>query len=154
MIASQTSLALEYLHTNEVTHRDLKSMNIFVTALASEHGTLIIKVTDFSLTSCDISLKTMCETREYVTSEVYNTYAACEYEADLKITYINVIDIWLFEIVLQQLLMSLQTHLFKTQRSHSFVPSQAHLKPQNLVHQMLLNDLKLRPSAIECLQHH
>jgi serine/threonine protein kinase len=62
-IAYQTSLALEYLHTNKVTHRDLKPTNILVTALESENGTFTTKFADFGFSSHDTSLKTLCGTK-------------------------------------------------------------------------------------------
>ncbi|XP_055693860.1 ovarian-specific serine/threonine-protein kinase Lok [Lutzomyia longipalpis] len=87
----QTCYAVEYLHRNKITHRDLKPDNIL---LASNEMVTLVKVTDFGLSKfvqTDSVMKTMCGTPQYVAPEVLKPHTGA---------YTEKVDIWSLGVLL------------------------------------------------------
>ncbi|XP_018561131.1 serine/threonine-protein kinase Chk2-like isoform X2 [Anoplophora glabripennis] len=85
----QIVLAVQYLHSQGVTHRDLKPCNVLLT---TDHPQTLIKVTDFGLSKlsegCD--MKTVCGTLFYMAPEVLNP-AISEYDRQVDVWSLGVI---------------------------------------------------------------
>ena len=73
-VAYQTMQALDYLHKNNITHRDIKPDNILI----AQEEPLVVKLSDFGLskvvTGDDTFLKTFCGTLLYCAPEIYPGY--------------------------------------------------------------------------------
>ncbi|KAI0025508.1 hypothetical protein F4780DRAFT_337207 [Xylariomycetidae sp. FL0641] len=76
VISDQLIDALSYLHSNKITHRDVKPDNILI---QSTHP-LVVKLTDFGLSKMidteQTFLKTFCGTLLYCAPEVYNEFSS------------------------------------------------------------------------------
>ena len=74
-VAYQTIQALDYLHKNNITHRDIKPDNILI----ASNAPMVVKLSDFGLskvvTNDDTFLKTFCGTLLYCAPEIYPGYA-------------------------------------------------------------------------------
>lgn len=92
----QICCGVEYLHSQNITHRDLKPDNIL---LATTDQYTLVKVSDFGLSKCVDSntiLKTQCGTRMYLAPEV----------CGVQKPYTNKVDIWSLGVVLYNCLTS------------------------------------------------
>ena len=73
-VAYQTMQALDYLHKNNITHRDIKPDNILIV----KEEPMTVKLSDFGLskvvTGDDTFLKTFCGTLLYCAPEIYPGY--------------------------------------------------------------------------------
>ncbi|KAI7926409.1 CAMK/RAD53 protein kinase [Pyricularia oryzae] len=74
--AKQLSSALGYLHTHNITHRDVKPDNILIHS--RDNDTFTVKLTDFGLSKMvdneQTFLRTFCGTLLYCAPEVYSEY--------------------------------------------------------------------------------
>ncbi|GAB0087893.1 Ovarian-specific serine/threonine-protein kinase Lok [Sergentomyia squamirostris] len=87
----QTCYAVKYLHSNKITHRDLKPDNIL---LNTHEMITLVKVTDFGLSKFvkkNSIMKTMCGTPQYVAPEVLNNRVRA---------YTKKVDIWSLGVML------------------------------------------------------
>ena len=73
-VAHQMMSALEYLHKQKITHRDIKPDNILI----ASNDPFVVKLTDFGLSKVIADegtfLKTFCGTLLYCAPEVYPGY--------------------------------------------------------------------------------
>ncbi|KAG1682193.1 Serine/threonine-protein kinase Chk2 [Nymphon striatum] len=88
----QMVLAVQYLHSQGITHRDLKAENILLT---NEEDQTLIKVTDFGLSKLINSstvMQTFCGTPNYLAPEILISGG--------KGRYTNAIDCWSLGVIL------------------------------------------------------
>ncbi|SMR42735.1 unnamed protein product [Zymoseptoria tritici ST99CH_1E4] len=180
-MASQVFDALSYLHTKNITHRDIKPDNILIATL--EHDNFQIKLSDFGLSKVvkdnDTFLKTFCGTLLYCAPEVFPHYDAhvagkgTKRRKDTPPTknfhsYSQAVDIWSFGAVLWYSLCHkppFEGVADKTGRGMFDKIMMTPLDAADLVRQgvtdaavallvqMLNTDPAARPSAQYCLQH-
>ncbi|XP_077127964.1 microtubule-associated serine/threonine-protein kinase 4-like [Ranitomeya variabilis] len=106
MYIAETVLAVEYLHSYGVIHRDLKPKNLMISSTGH------IKVTDFGIsklglmrsTSDNYKVRTKDITREFRDNEVAGTYHYIAPEVILKKGYGRPIDWWAIGIILYEFL--------------------------------------------------
>lgn len=112
IVAAQICSALQYLHRNKITHRDIKPGNILVASEAPD----VFKLSDFGLSKMvhdQTFLQTFCGTILYCAPEVYPGYSNAlsgipqkrrRQERQRTQPYENSVDTWAFGAVLYHLL--------------------------------------------------
>ncbi len=91
-IFAQILKALQYLHSRDVTHRDLKSKNILIESRFS----LSIKLTDFDLANDKLDWKIVYDTQQYTTLEIY-----------LSSRYTTSMNLWWIKMIILQYMYEL-----------------------------------------------
>jgi len=83
--------AIEYMHTNGITHRDLKHENILFNETRK-----IVKISDFGVSkaSAQGQLKTQCGTPDHIAPEILTNQGE----------YSNAVDLWSFGVIAYSLL--------------------------------------------------
>ena len=158
-IAQQTLSAIEYLHDEGYTHRDLKPQNILVTEWDPKEDLPTVKLTDFGLAGMKTELSSLCGTPEYWAPEIEAEMARKEKRRDRAARgfktverpffYHNSVDIWALGKILNELLED--------------VPAQNQIRGKSMpinkepAMQMIRNMMQeapgKRPSASQCLQY-
>lgn len=168
-LAQQVLSALAHLHSQKVTHRDIKPDNILI----SELDPLEVKLSDFGLSKMvkheETFLKTFCGTLLYCAPEVFPFYdRAKKRRRGMKSTYSSACDIWSLGGVLWNALC--EEPPFEGKQDATGEAMYQHimtktldvspLKARNvsddcidLLTRMLRKDPTERPTEIECLLH-
>ena len=86
----QIVIALKYIHSHKILHRDLKPQNIFITRVG------VVKIGDFGVSKCVNNTDSLCETKVgtpyYLSPEIWNNEP-----------YGNKTDIWSLGCILYEL---------------------------------------------------
>lgn len=160
-IAQQALSGLNYLHEEVVMHRDLKPKNILVTNWDAETDTPAIKLADFGLAGINPEHKTYCGTEGYIAPEVMMARQRAggfkkqknegmkTIAQDRLLMYTNAIDIWALGKILQELTQDTPSHVSLVGGKRVLVNKEPILR---LIHRMMQDDPKRRPTAAECLK--
>lgn len=138
----QICCGIEYLHSVNVTHRDLKPDNIL---LATTDEFTLVKVSDFGLSkrvTTNTILKTQCGTKMYLAPEVRTA------------NYTNKVDIWSLGVILYNCFTGRYPFKDADKRYPTF-DQEDFLKVsedgQNIVRETLRIEANQRPSASELI---
>eukprot|EP00088_Acartia_fossae_P047488 TRINITY_DN5148_c0_g1_i1.p1 TRINITY_DN5148_c0_g1~~TRINITY_DN5148_c0_g1_i1.p1 ORF type:complete len:588 (-),score=124.11 TRINITY_DN5148_c0_g1_i1:437-1945(-) len=143
----QMLLGVQYLHDNNIIHRDLKLGNVFL------NDDLEMKIGDFGLaTMVEVKgekKKTLCGTPNYIAPEVLGKKGH-SYE----------VDVWSLGCILYTLLVgkppfetqTLKDTYSRIKRNEYHVPSRVGTCAKNLITKLLQNDPDRRPSVSEILK--
>lgn len=149
MIFMQIMSAIEYMHNQDISHRDIKLENILI-----ENGSKKVKIIDFGFCCASKEkLKIFCGTPSYMSPEIVSKR---EYYGPPS-------DIWACGVLLYVLLCgtypfksSFEKDLFrKIKRGIFSFPSTPDLSSevQDLIRKILITDPAKRPSASDILEH-
>jgi len=143
----QILLGCEYLHAQQIIHRDLKLGNIFL------NDDLEIKIGDFGLATCvqydGEKKRTLCGTPNYIAPEVLGKKGH-SYE----------VDVWSIGCILYTLLVgkppfetqSLKDTYNRIKRNEYHVPSKIGPYAKDLINRLLQHDPTKRPPVTEILK--
>jgi len=158
----QLASAVDYLHSRNICHRDLKLENVLVSSL--DENDPVVKITDMGLSKIveDTDLKTFCGTKSYLAPEVVKSGVGLGDKI-----YTLKVDCWALGVILYELLsgcppftedrkipMPLRDQILTA--DYSFPPSQFS-KVSRLAKDLIVKLLKVNPeerfSAAEILEH-
>ena len=158
-ISRQALSALNYLHSKNVTHRDLKPTNILVTKWDNNTDIPTIKLADFGLAAISSRHTTFCGTEGYIAPEVVQGHKRLEELQKAQdegmttvpisqlLGYDKSVDIWTLGKILQDLIADIPS---STTRGKSVPVSKE--PALRLIHRMMQEEPKKRPTAAECLE--
>lgn len=143
-MASQLLDAFQYLHENNITHRDVKPDNILVSSIEPFE----VKLTDFGLSKMVDSeqtfLRTFCGTLLYCAPEVYTEFTEYDHmgrrnprnkaRRPVGQRYGHTVDVW-----------SLGGVLFYALTGSPPYPVHRGVSPSELLHQIMNTDLNIQP---------
>ncbi len=172
-IARQILLAIRYVHSKGISHRDLKPDNILI----AQDDPVTVKITDFGLAKGQEKggvMKTFCGTLAYLAPEVITgKYGSVKNGKkrylgngkSLEDSYSNKVDMWsigclLFVILTAHLPFSGSTQeaLFKNITTGNYHESLLNengvsIEGRDFLNRLLENDVSLRLNAKQALQH-
>ncbi|KAL5107374.1 Serine/threonine-protein kinase PLK1 [Taenia crassiceps] len=138
----------QYLHLNNIIHRDLKLANLFL------NDDMIVKIGDFGLASRITKegemKKTLCGTPNYIAPEIL-----CKHGHSFEV------DSWSVGCILYTLLVgrppfetsSLHDTYEKIKKNDYFVPGNISIAATNLIRAFLNSDPQKRPSMFSVMDH-
>lgn len=149
-IARQAISALAYLHSQNVTHRDVKPANILVTNWDQFSDILTIKLADFGLATSHTWNDTFCGTNSYMAPEIAKEKR--EEDGRLIFPYTNAVDIWAMGKVLLNLILCCKTNSRYPRNKQGGYPNPDYLPAIHLIAQMTSKEAEHRPTAAQCLE--
>lgn len=146
-ISRQAIAALAYLHSKNVTHRDVKPANILVTHWDQISDVLTIKLADFGLASYHTWNDTYCGTKTFMAPEIAKE--KLDEDGRLTLPYTNAVDIWAMGKVLNTLL---DDHERSSRYGGGKRYRNQDKSPAILIGQMMSTEAEYRPTAAQCLK--
>lgn len=159
-IARQVLLAVKYVHSLGISHRDIKPDNILI----AQDEPVIVKVSDFGLAKISRSgsqLQTFCGTMAYLAPEIM----ARKQDNTISAVYSNKVDIWSIGCMLYVILTTYLPFINTTQAilCHNVTTGNFVMEPLlkygvsktgiNFLRSLLTVDPRKRPSSEEALNH-
>ncbi|KAJ1978059.1 Checkpoint kinase 2 [Dimargaris verticillata] len=132
----QLCSAVHYLHTNGITHRDLKPDNVML-------ANSVVKLTDFGVAKCisdQTVLATLCGTPSYLAPEVLRQSDTCS-------RYDQMVDIWSLGIILYHMLVGQLPFTGETQAELYHAIRQGEYNRDHTAYQQLSD------ASRDCLHH-